>query len=171
MDTALQIDDLRDDFIARMGVVAANDGMPRMSGQVFAMLVFEGEEVAFGDLAKGLSVSRATISTSIRLLEERGLIRRINKAGDRQDYFKLADDAYAAMTRCAIAATRRSKSEIDATIDKLPDEATAVRDRLQAFAGFYEAISTALEDATLRVSQPKHDTAQSLRPADTEIEQ
>ncbi|MEX3316076.1 GbsR/MarR family transcriptional regulator [Sulfitobacter sp. PS-8MA] len=155
MDTEQQLAQLRDEFIARMGVVAANDGMPRMSGQVFAMLVFEGEEVAFGDLAKNLSVSRATISTSIRLLEERGLIRRINKAGDRQDYFQLADDAYGAMTRFALGGTRRTKSEIDATISKLPDEAEDVRGRLEAFSGFYEAISAALEDAATRVSKPK----------------
>ena len=155
MDTTKELDRLRDDFIARMGVVASNDGMPRMSGQVFAMLVFEGEEVAFGDLAKRLSVSRATISTSIRLLEERGLIRRINKAGDRQDYFQLADDAYAAMTKFALAGTRRTKAEINDTINKLPDTAQDVRGRLEAFAGFYEAISTALEDAITRVNKPK----------------
>jgi len=155
METTEKLDRLRDDFIARMGVIASNDGMPRMSGQVFAMLVFEGEEVAFGDLAKRLSVSRATISTSIRLLEERGLIRRINKAGDRQDYFQLADDAYAAMTKFALAGTRRSQAEIDDTIDKLPEEAQDVRARLEAFASFYNAISAALEDAIPRVTKPK----------------
>ncbi|SDF21954.1 GbsR/MarR family transcriptional regulator [Sulfitobacter delicatus] len=155
METTEKLDRLRDDFIARMGVIASNDGMPRMSGQVFAMLVFEGEEVAFGDLAKRLSVSRATISTSIRLLEERGLIRRINKAGDRQDYFQLADDAYAAMTKFALAGTRRSQAEIDDTIEKLPEEAQDVRARLEAFASFYNAISAALEDAIPRVTKPK----------------
>ena len=155
METTEKLDRLRDDFIARMGVIASNDGMPRMSGQVFAMLVFEGEEVAFGDLAKRLSVSRATISTSIRLLEERGLIRRINKAGDRQDYFQLADDAYAAMTKFALAGTRRSQAEIDDTIEKLPEEAQDVRARLEAFASLYNAISAALEDAIPRVTKPK----------------
>ena len=155
METTEKLDRLRDDFIARMGVIASNDGMPRMSGQVFAMLVFEGEEVAFGDLAKRLSVSRATISTSIRLLEERGLIRRINKAGDRQDYFQLADDAYAAMTKFALAGTRRSQAEIDDTIEKLPEEAQDVGARLEAFASFYNAISAALEDAIPRVTKPK----------------
>jgi DNA-binding transcriptional regulator GbsR (MarR family) len=83
MDTTDQIDQVRDDFITRMGVIAMGEGLPRMSGQVFAMLVFEGEPIAFGALSRRLSVSRATISTSIRVLEERGLIRRVNKTGDR----------------------------------------------------------------------------------------
>lgn len=155
MDSTEKLDRLRDDFIARMGVVAANDGMPRMSGQVFAILVFEGEEIAFGDLARRLSVSRATISTSIRLLEERGLIRRINRAGDRQDYFQLADDAYAAMIKFALAGTERAKAEIDDTIEKLPEGAEDVCHRLKAFASFYDSISTALSDAKTRVTKPR----------------
>ncbi len=71
MDNTDQIDQVRDDFITRMGVIAMGAGLPRMSGQVFAMLVFEGEPIAFGALSRRLSVSRATISTSIRVLEER----------------------------------------------------------------------------------------------------
>ncbi len=155
MDTANQIDQVRDDFIARMGVIAMGEGLPRMSGQVFAMLVFEGEAIAFGALSRRLSVSRATISTSIRLLEERGLIRRINKTGDRQDYFQLADDAYAAMTKYALAGTRHAKAEINDTISKLPEEAEGVRQRLDSFAEFYDTISTALDDVAARVSKPK----------------
>ncbi|WP_150122197.1 GbsR/MarR family transcriptional regulator, partial [Sulfitobacter sp. HI0129] len=90
---------VREAFIERMGVIAQADGMPRMSGQIFAMLVFDGEALAFGELARQLEVSRATISTSVRLLEDRGLIRRLNRRGDRQDYFQLADNAYVEMLR------------------------------------------------------------------------
>ena len=46
MDSTDQIDQVRDDFITRMGVVAMGEGLPRMAGQVFAMLVFEGEPIA-----------------------------------------------------------------------------------------------------------------------------
>ena len=156
MDSTDQIDQVRDDFITRMGVVAMGEGLPRMAGQVFAMLVFEGEPIAFGALSRRLSVSRATISTSIRLLEERGLIRRVNKTGDRQDYFHLADAAYAAMTKYALAGTRHAKSEINDTIRKLPEEAEGVRQRLDTFAAFYDTISAALDDVATRVSKPKN---------------
>ena len=156
MDSTDQIDQVRDYFITRMGVVAMGEGLPRMAGQVFAMLVFEGEPIAFGALSRRLSVSRATISTSIRLLEERGLARRVNKTGDRQDYFQLADDAYAAMTKYALAGTRHAKSEINDTISKLPEEAEGVRQRLDTFAAFYDTISAALDDVATRVSKPKN---------------
>lgn len=155
MDGTAQIDPVRTDFIERMGVVAHNEGMPRMSGQIFAMLVFDGDAIAFGELAKRLSVSRATISTSIRLLEDRGLIRRVNKTGERQDYFQLADNAYGTMMKFALAGTERAKGEIDDTISNLPESAADVKTRLSEYSGFYEAINMALAEAIIRVSKPR----------------
>ena len=35
MDSTDQIDQVRDDFITRMGVVAMGEGLPRMAGQIF----------------------------------------------------------------------------------------------------------------------------------------
>jgi hypothetical protein len=59
------------------------------------------------------------------------------------------------MTKFALAGIRRTKAEINDTINKLPDTAEDVRGRLESFAGFYEAISSALEDAITRVNKPK----------------
>ena len=154
-DERTRIDDVRTDFIERMGVVAQAEGMPRIAGQIFAMLVFDGEAVAFGELATRLEVSRATVSTSIRLLEERGLIRRVNRRGDRQDYFQQADDAFATMMKHAAAGTERARAEIDETIARLPEEAADVRARLADYAGFYEAISASLAQAITRVSKTR----------------
>lgn len=145
----------RADFIETVGVIAQSEGLPRIAGRVLAMLLYDGERVSFGQLADALQVSRGSISSSVRMLESQQLIKRVAKPGDRQDYFQLADDAYAAMTKFALAGTRRSQAEIDDTIEKLPEEAQDVRARLEAFASFYNAISAALEDAIPRVTKPK----------------
>jgi DNA-binding transcriptional regulator GbsR (MarR family) len=145
---------LRTDFIERMGVISHGDKIPRIAGQIFAILVFEGEAITFGDLARELEVSRASVSTSVRFLEERGMIRRVNRRGERQDYFQLADNAYVSMLRFAQAGTLRSKAEIDVTLAKLPEGADGVRQRLDDFANFYRCISDALEQAIDQIAQP-----------------
>lgn len=155
MEGHSQIDTVRTEFIDRMGVISQNEGMPRMSGQIFAMLVFDGEAIAFGDLATSLEVSRATISTSIRILEDRGLIRRVNKRGERQDYFQLADDAYITMMKFALVGTQRAKGEIDDTIANLPTNAGDIRRRLSDYAGFYDAISASLSSAMSEMPKTK----------------
>jgi hypothetical protein len=60
------------------------------------------------------------------------------------------------MTKFALAGTRHAKAEISDTISKLPEEADGVRARLDSFAEFYDAISTALDDVATRVSKPKN---------------
>ncbi|WP_226781756.1 GbsR/MarR family transcriptional regulator [Oceaniglobus trochenteri] len=150
MDQEADIKTVRTAFIERMGMVAHHEGMPRMGGQILAMLVFDGTAISFGDLARRLQVSRATISTSVRFLEERGLIRRLNRTGERQDYFQLAEDAYATMLRHARTGTLRAISEISQTAAELPAGSDAIRRRLDEYAGFYEAIDASILDAISR---------------------
>src|SRR6056300_574061 len=88
------INAIRSDFIEKTGLITQAEGLPRIAGRVFGMLIFDGDMVSFGDLAKRLQVSRASISTSIRILEERGLVKRMTRPGERQDYFQLASNPY-----------------------------------------------------------------------------
>ncbi|MDG1067192.1 MAG: MarR family transcriptional regulator [Sulfitobacter sp.] len=76
-------DAVRADFIEKSGLISQAEGLPRIAGRVFGMLIFDGDMISFGELATRLQVSRASISTSIRILEERGLVKRMTKAGER----------------------------------------------------------------------------------------
>ncbi|MDG1076042.1 MAG: ArsR family transcriptional regulator, partial [Planktotalea sp.] len=67
-------DPVRTDFIEKTGLITQAEGLPRIAGRVFGLLIYDGDVVSFGDLATKLQVSRASISTSIRILEERGLV-------------------------------------------------------------------------------------------------
>lgn len=134
---------VRADFIEKIGLITQAEGLPRIAGRVFGMLVFDGEIVSFGDLATRLMVSRASISTSVRILEERGLVKRIAKPGHRQDFFQLAQNPYGTMLKGIQMRTRSTRDEIAQTIDRLPPEAGAV-ERLTAYAEFYAAIEGAV---------------------------
>ena len=133
----------RRDFIEKVGMITQAEGLPRIAGRIFGMLVFDGEEVSFGDLATRLDVSRASVSTSVRLLEERGLVKRIAKPGDRQDFFQLASNPYATMVEGVQKRTKQALSEITETIDELPAQSARAQ-RLRDYAQFYESIESAL---------------------------
>jgi DNA-binding transcriptional ArsR family regulator len=158
----------RSDFIERTGLISQAEGLPRIAGRVFGMLIFDGEAICFGDLATRLKVSRASVSTSVRLLEERGLIRRLTKPGARQDFFQLAHDPYTTLLEGVRKRTRSSRAQIDLTIDNLAPGAGAA-DRLAAYADFYAALETAVEMALENLgksAQPAHvgQSAQTARP-------
>ena len=149
-------DATRHDFIEKIGLISQAEGLPRIAGRVFGMLVFDGDIVSFGDLATQLQVSRASISTSIRLLEERGLIKRTTKAGERQDFFQLAQNPYVTLLEGVQKRNRASQNEIIDTIRKLPANAAAIS-RLNAYAEFYASTDAAVGMALREIKHPKDD--------------
>lgn len=139
--------DIRADFIEKVGHIAQAEGMPRSAGRVFGLLLFDGGAISFGDLAHRLDLSRGSISSSVRLLEERGVIRRTGKPGDRQDYFQFADQAFTGLLDSAARRTARARDEIGLCLDALPDDAADTRARVGAYFAFYDAISHGLARA------------------------
>jgi DNA-binding transcriptional regulator GbsR (MarR family) len=149
---------VRSDFIEKTGLISQAEGLPRIAGRLFGLLIFDGDMVSFGELATRLQVSRASISSSIRLLEERGLVKRMSKPGERQDYFQLAPNPYATMLQGIQKRTQATRDEIARTIRDLPEGADAT-ERLMAYSDFYASM-----DSAVAVALDELDTAAQDKP-------
>ncbi|MGB5557595.1 MAG: MarR family transcriptional regulator [Paracoccaceae bacterium] len=141
---------IRRQFVEKIGAVAQSEGMPRIAGRLFALLIFEGRWFSFGELADVLEVSRGSVSSNVRLLENLGVIKRASRPGDRQDYFHLADNPYANLLAGAATRAKAARREIEDTITDLPGSQAETLERLRSFAQFYGAlqvsVSRAVED-------------------------
>lgn len=161
MVDATVISTTRDEFIEKVGLITQAEGLPRIAGRVFGLLIFDGDVVSFADLATRLQVSRGSISSSIRLLKERGLVKRIAKPGDRQDYFQLAPSPYVSMLEGLQKRSRSTQDEIAQTIQALPAGTKAI-ERLQEYAAFYASTHAAIGIAIAELkSATKTDQAPS----------
>lgn len=118
-------ENVRAGFIERMGLLVQGDGLPCNAGRIFAPRVFDREAIPFGELAETLRISRASVGTSLRVLEERGLVQWVTRPGVRQDYFQLAPDAFAAMLASALRRVDAVRAKIDATIAALARDGDA----------------------------------------------
>ena len=107
-----QVARIREEFIEKVGVIVQGEAFPRISGRVFATLIYDGEPVLFGELAEKLNVSRCSISSSVRLLENFRVIKRVAKPDDRQDYFQIADNAFAALVKTSAMPASKAAKEI-----------------------------------------------------------
>ena len=134
----------RSEFIEKIGLMAQADGLPRIAGRVLGLLVWDGAAVSFGELAQSLLVSRASISTATRILEQRRLIKRIAKPGQRQDFWQLADNPYSKLLEYFADGMIRARGEIAQTIAHIPDDEAEIKARVQAYADFYRAMSEAV---------------------------
>jgi len=85
-------------------------------------------------------VSRASISTNTRLLEDLGVIERTATPGDRQDYFRLSRQPYARMLRGVVRRMRRAREVVESTQESLPEEMSETHARLEELDAFYEAL-------------------------------
>lgn len=142
--TTDSLDEVRSDFIEKVGLIAQNEGLPRIAGRIFALLVFDGEVVSFSEITETLQVSRGSVSSATRLLEDRGLIKRVGKPGQRQDFFRLADNPYQNMLGAVATGLERAKDEIGQTLQRVPEDRPEIRQRVQSYARFYDEMCRAV---------------------------
>lgn len=123
-------------FVDQMGMISQADGLPRIAGRLMGLMVLEIGPFGFSDLEERLNVSRGSISTNTRLLENMGVIERISMPGRRQDYFQLTEDPYARLLHGLTYRMTKAEKTVRETQKSLSDKVT--QQRLQELADFYQ---------------------------------
>ena len=95
-------------FIERMGQIMQDAGLSRI-GQIWAALIVAEGAVAASDLIETLKISKGSLSTNIRILELLFVVERRSRPGERQDYFSIRENPYAALIESQI---RRSEKTV-----------------------------------------------------------
>ena len=84
--------DENDGFIEMMGRHFEEEGVPRIAGRLFGLLMLVERDSTLDELAETLKVSKGSISSNARLLEDWGVAERVTRPGDRRDYYRIAPD-------------------------------------------------------------------------------
>jgi DNA-binding transcriptional regulator GbsR (MarR family) len=87
-------EDIRNEFIDTSGEMAERYGMTRVAGLLKGLLLLSPEPLSLDDMAERLEVSKASVSTNIRLLERWKAVRRVYHRGDRKNYYELRGDLW-----------------------------------------------------------------------------
>lgn len=140
---------IRAEFVAAMGEIAQAEGLSPIAGRILGLMIFDGEVYSFGDLALALDVSRGSISTNTRFLLQQGILERVERAGDRRDYYRIAPNAFAALFGGVERRARAAEGTIRATASALEPGDAARAGRLARLASFYGSLADAF-GATLR---------------------
>ncbi|SMC36278.1 DNA-binding transcriptional regulator GbsR, MarR family [Fulvimarina manganoxydans] len=140
-----------DRFIERMGDHFEAEGMPRISGRLFGLMLVEVGPISFSELAERLGVSRASISTNSRLLERDGLIERVRHDGERRDFFRLSDQPFVNMIRGVAARMRETSELVEQTCADFPDHGDGCG-RIAATRHFFTEMISTLEALAVRLA-------------------
>jgi len=125
-------------MVESMGVWFSSIGAQRATGQIFGYLTTcDPAEQAASEIASGIGMSRASVSSGARMLIQLGAIEERHRVGDRKTYYRLREGWWVQAATTKLAG-----------FDRLADEARRIRaagsvtrtdglDELIAFAEFW----------------------------------
>jgi DNA-binding transcriptional regulator GbsR (MarR family) len=88
------VEDIENEFIDTIGEAAERYGLTRIAGLLKGLLFLAREPLSLDDMAERLEVSKASVSTNIRMLERWKAVRRVFNRGDRKNYYELRGDLW-----------------------------------------------------------------------------
>ena len=149
-------------FIERMGMNAEAEGFTRIAGRIFGYLLLQAEECSLDELAEALGVSKASISTDARRLEQFGLLQRTTRPGDRRDYYSISDDVFARSLENSMERLRRFQ-QLMHEARHLPIRSPDVRARLDDMDQAYDVAIGSMTEALARWSRTRSATVARRR--------
>jgi hypothetical protein len=151
-------------FVERVACDAAREGLPRIAGRIFALLLVSEEALCLDEIAGRLAASKGSVSSDARRLESRGVLERVNRPGDRRDYYRVADDLFVRTMHLRLARWKVLHDAVEAGRRSLPPQSTAVRRRLAEFDAAFAFVYGAVTDALARWGRKR-----PLRPSSRRV--
>jgi DNA-binding transcriptional regulator GbsR (MarR family) len=137
-------------FIERMGLALEADGLPRIAGRIFGLLLVSEDARSLDDLAHELMVSKGSISTNARMLEQRAVLERISLPGDRRDYYRVPPDHFSHTMAQRVARWQRFHEAIGEARTSLLIRSPEVLERLEEYQEAYAFMSQVVTEALAR---------------------
>jgi DNA-binding transcriptional regulator GbsR (MarR family) len=124
---------------------AQHFGLPPITGRILGwLLICDPPEQSAGAIADAIGASRASLTTSMRLLTAGEFVRRRHRPGERTTYFRIDDDAWERVIRQRIigmASLREITEDAMALIGPDTERASRVRAAHAFFGWLSEAFA------------------------------
>jgi DNA-binding transcriptional regulator GbsR (MarR family) len=138
------------DFIDRMGLALESDGLPRIAGRIFGLLLVSEDCRSLDQLASALRVSKSSVSTNARLLEQHGVLERNSRPSDRRDYYRVPPDLFSHTMAQRLQRWERFHEAIGDARNVLPIRSRKVLERLEEYDSAYAFLTQAIREALAR---------------------
>jgi DNA-binding transcriptional regulator GbsR (MarR family) len=140
----------RKDFVERFAVAKEGDGLPRIAGRIFGLLLTGERDLSLDEIAKELGASKGSASVNTRLLEQSGFIERISRPGDRRDYYRISPDLFERTMGERLARWHRLHDVVLYGLTA-SDLSPAVRNRLREFEAAHNNVREVIETALAKL--------------------
>lgn len=135
-------------FILHWGEMGSQWGVNRTMSQIHALLYIIGKPLNAEEITETLGVARSNVSTSIKELQNWGLVQKVSILGDRRDHFTTNTDVW---ELARIIVVERQKRELEPTVRFLQElmdspefeqENKEVKSRIRETQEFVDTLTT-----------------------------
>lgn len=131
-------------FIEGMGSYFENEGVPRIGGRILGLLLASEKPLSAEQLAARLKVSRASISTNIRILTTSGLVEKMSFLDHRHTFYSITGDVWGRAITAGHEKVLAFRSLAEMGLAAMP-EVEAVRQRLQEMIDWSDTMTEVFE--------------------------
>lgn len=124
------------EFVDRIGLFMEMLGGPRTMGRVYGwLLICDQPQQSLTQLAAVLSVSKASVSTVARQLQQAGMIERL-PSSTRQHQYRVAPGGFSSVLNTQLSLMKLGIDAADFGLSLLADDRAEQRERLEDFRDF-----------------------------------
>jgi DNA-binding transcriptional regulator GbsR (MarR family) len=154
-------------FIERVGLYFEQYQVSRIGGRLLGLLMLLHGPFTLDQMAGALGVSRASVSTNMRVLVALGLVELLSRPGDRRDYYRFAENPWQHGLEARVAGTRVLRRIAEQGLAALPQTDTVARANLEDLLDFCDF---AIEDmhGTIARWQARRAASTDHRPRDNQ---
>jgi DNA-binding transcriptional regulator GbsR (MarR family) len=137
-------------IVDRFGLFMDMLGAPRTMGRVYGwLLISDPPQQSLTELAQALSVSKASVSTVARQLQEGGLIERL-PSSTRQHLYRVTPGGFTSVLSAQLSRMKFGIDAADFGLSLLDKTRTGQRERLEDFRDFCEFSAQDYRDELLQ---------------------
>ncbi|MDT5054548.1 MAG: hypothetical protein QOF66_2914 [Mycobacterium sp.] len=137
-------------FVDRLGLFMDMLGGSRTMGRVYGwLLISDPPQQSLTELAQTLSVSKASVSTVARQLQEGGLIERL-PSSTRQHLYRVTPGGFSSVLSAQLSRMKFGIDAADFGLSLLDKTRTEQRERLEDFRDFCEFSAQDYRDELLQ---------------------
>ncbi|MDQ6640171.1 MAG: MarR family transcriptional regulator [Pseudomonadota bacterium] len=134
-------------FVLHWGEMGARWGVNRTVAQIHALLYLTGRPMHADELCDTLAVARSNVSTSLRELQNWGLVRLVHLSDDRRDHYETSTHVWELMRTIVRERQRREIAPTVGILRELLDdpalrnESAAVKARMEETLELLETVT------------------------------
>jgi DNA-binding transcriptional regulator GbsR (MarR family) len=128
------------EFIEQLGLLLEAERFPRIAGRILGLLLATPEALSLDEIADALDVTKPSVSTNARLLEDKGIIERIGLPGDRRDHYRAAPDVALRTLQARVQKMRRLRDVLAVGREATRTGSRTVRDRFDDMVHAYDHV-------------------------------